>query len=113
MVAASGGGGYLLKRIKKKRIKKHPKEASKAPLSDPMMEYHSGGLVWSLGGLRGGARFFSFFPHHGGVAGEYEYGSGVSDLWGVFAMGDFGMLSRLARVALSCMTYRAVRSHIY
>jgi len=33
VIAGSGGGGYLLKRIKK-RIPKHSKEASKAPLSD-------------------------------------------------------------------------------
>lgn len=33
VIAGSGGGGHLLKRINK-RIPKHPKEAPKAPLSD-------------------------------------------------------------------------------
>jgi len=54
-VVAASGGGYLLKRIKK-RAPRHPKEASKAPLSDRMMEYH---LVGWFGRL-GEARFFPF-----------------------------------------------------
>jgi len=56
-VVAAPGGGCLPKGIKKKRIPRHPREASKAPLSDPMMKYHSVGWFGRLGG---GGPFYYF-----------------------------------------------------